>query len=185
MKLTKTSWLVIIIGFFVIILAGLSIVRSQQVHQQNQLNEKLALAQSRLEGIKLEQLSDREGELEEQLSQVTSQFKAVKAVLSQPVDSVTVNITLFDIIEAYGLKLTEMSSSSSANGGLEGINFSVISLTAKVEGDVPNLINFTTELNSYFAVGVVKSITITILETASKEKASADIQLVIYTYQGG
>ena len=185
MKITKTSWLLIAVGAFIIILAGLGVVRSQQIHQQNQMSEKLALSQSRLEEITLEPLSDREGELEEQLSQTTLQFEAVKAILSQPIESVTVSTTLFDIIEAYGLEVTQMASSSLASGVLDGISCSVISLTAKVEGDVNNLINFTADLNSYFATSVVKSITITIPETASQEKTSADIQLVIYTYQGG
>lgn len=184
MKFTKTSWLLIVIGAFIIILAGLGVVRYQQVYQQNQMNEKLALNQSGLEQIRLEPLSAREGELEEQLGQTTSQFEAVKAILSQPIESVTVSTTLFDIIEAYGLEVTQMASSNLAGGGLEGISCSGISLTAKVEGDVNDLINFTTELNSYFATSIVKSITITIPETASEEKASADIQLVIYTYQG-
>ena len=78
MKLSKTSWLIIITGFFVILLVGLGIVRSQQVHQQNELNEQLALAQSKIQVIQLEQLSHRQGELERQFSETDSQSESAK-----------------------------------------------------------------------------------------------------------
>ena len=185
MKLRKTSLLIIIIGIFIIAAIGLGTVRAQQVSEQNQLNEKLLLTKSNLERVQQENLSSRQAEQEDQLSQATSQFEAVKAVLSQPVGSVTASSILFDIAEAHGLEVTEMTSSGPTTETLKGVTCLIISLTAKVEGDVPNLVSFATKLNSYFTTGVIKSITITIPETTSEEKASADIHLVVYTHQDG
>lgn len=188
MKLSKKTGLVIAIGILVIALIGLGMVISQQADEQNQLNAQLDLIQSRLMGIKLEQLSSRQAELETQLSQATSQFEAVKAIFSQPIGSVAAATALFDVAEAHGLEVTEMTSSTPAIEILEEVTFSVISLTAKVEGDVPSLVGFVTELNSFFTTGVIKSTTITIPETDNEtnneKKASVDIHLVIYTYQG-
>jgi len=183
-RFTKTSWLLLTIGVFTIAFAGLGAVRYQQVQQQNQLNEELTLAQQELEGFQLEQLFSRQAGLERQLDQATSQFEAVKAVFSHPIKSVDAYSILFDIAEAYDLEVTEMTSPGPASGSLEGITCSIISLTARVEGDVSNLVSFVTKLNSQLATGVVKSITITVPETDSGEKPSANIQLVIYTYQG-
>lgn len=185
MKLSKTVWLVISIGIFVIAAAGVGMVYFQQIRQQNELNEELTLARSNLERVQMEQLPSQQAELEEQLSQATSQFEAVEAMLSQSVGSIAATGILFDVAKANGVEVTEMTSSGMASDSLEGITCLVISLSAKVEGDVPDLVSFVTELNSYFTTGVVKSITITIPETTSEEKASADIQLVVYTYQGG
>ena len=185
MKLSKTIWLVIAIGIFVVVGIGLGMVRSQQVDEQSELNEKLALVKSNLERVQPEKLPSQQAELEEQLSRATSQFEAVKAILSEPVGSITATSILFDIVKAHGLEVTEMSSSGPATESLEGVTCSVISLTAKVEGDVSSLVGFITKLNSYLTTGVVKSITITIPETTSSENASADIQLVVYIYQGG
>jgi len=184
LKLSKTTKLVIAIGFFVIALIGLNMVRSQQGDQQNQLSEELALAQSRLDMIPVEKLSSQQAALEEQLNQTTSQFEEVKAILSEPVGSVAASNVLFDIAEAHGLEVTEMTSSAPATESLEEVTCSVMLLTAKVEGDVPNLVSFVTKLNSHFTHGVVNSITITIPETNSDE-ASAEIQLAVYTYQEG
>ena len=185
MKLSKITWLVIAIGIFVIALIALGMVRFQQVDQQNQLNEELALTQSNLERIPLEQLSSQQAELEKQLSQTESQFEAVKPILSQPMGSIAASSILFDIAKAYGLEVTKITSSSPATESLEGVNCSVISLTAKVEGDVPKLISFVTKLNSHFTTGVVRSVTITIPKTTNGEKPSANIELTVYTYQGG
>jgi hypothetical protein len=185
LKLRKRTLLITIVGIFVIVLISLGMLRSQQVSEQNQLNEQLTLIQSRLGVIKLEQLSSRQAELEEQLRQATSQFEAVKTILSQPVGSITATSILFDIARAHGLEVTEVTSPGPTSDSLEGITCSVLSLTVKVEGNVPNLVSFVTRLNSYFTTGVVKSITITIPEKANGEKASTDIQLVVYTYQGG
>jgi len=194
-KLSKKSLLVITAGILVIASIGLGMVHSQQVQQQNQLNEELTLAQMKLNGFQLAQLSDQQGELEEQLSQATSQFEAVKAMLSQPVGNIAASSILFDFAEAHELEVTEITSSGPVTENLEEVTCSVISLTAKVEGDVHNLVSFVAKLNSHFTTGVVKSVEINIPETTDegegeeeeqeKEKASADIQLVVYTHQGG
>lgn len=185
MKLSKTSWLIIIIGFFVIILVGLGIVRSQQVHQQNELNEQLALAQSKIQVIQLEQLSHRQGELERHLSETDSQSESAKKILSQPIRSITISDLLFNVAEANSVNVTEITSSGLASEELAGVTCSVLPFTARVEGELTNLVSYITRLNSDLATGFVKSVEINVPEASSTKKPSANIQLVIYTYQGG
>ena len=184
MKLSKTSWLVLTIGIFVIIFAGLGVARFQQFRQKNQLLGEIALAEQVLDRFQLEQLSSQKTELERQLTQTTSQFEAVKAIFSQPIKSVAASNILFDLAESYDLEVTEMSSLDTTDHSLDGIDCSAISLTAKVEGDVTNLVGFIVELNGQLATDVIRSITMTFPEVGSGEKTSADIHLVIYTYQG-
>ena len=183
LKLTKTSWLIIIIGVFIIFLAGLGVIRSQQVNEQNELNEKLAVVQARLTGIQLERLSHRQEELEQQLSETTSQSKTGRAILSQPIGSISISDIVFDIAEANNVEITEISSSGMARKELEGVSCLTLPLTTKVEGEVTDLVSFITQLNEDLATGAVQSLTISIPETTDK-KASASIQLVVYAYQG-
>ncbi len=185
MKLSRTTWLVVAAGVLIIALAGVGLVWFQQVDEQNQLKEQLALAQSRLREVQPEKLSSKQAELEKQLIQATSQFEAVKAMFSQSEGGIAASSILFDIAKAYGVEVTEMTSSTPATESLEGVTCSVILLTIRVEGDVSNLVGLVTKLNSYLTTGVVKSITITIPETNSEESASVDIQLTVYTHQGG
>lgn len=185
MKLSKTSWLILTVGIAIITFASLGIAHSQQVHEQNQLNEELSLAERRLNGLQFEELSSQQAELEKQLSQTVSQLGAAKARLSQPAESIAASDALFDIAETCGVEVIEISSSGLSSGDLEGITCSVLPLTARVEGDVPNLISFVIKLNSDFMTGVVKSVDISVSENTTEERSSANIRLLIYTYQGG
>lgn len=184
MKLSKTSWLFLAIGLFIITFAGLGAVRSQQAQQQNQLDEKLTSAELKLNGFQIEQLVNQQGELERQLSQTISQSETARDILSQPIGSIAISEILFDIAEANSVEITEISSSGPASEELAGVTLSVLPLTARVKGSLPNLVSFITSLNDDLPSGVVKSVAISIPETTGAE-ASTNIQLVIYTYQGG
>ena len=185
MKLSKTTGLLILIGTFIVIGSYLGMDRFQQVEEQNELNEKLAQVQANLGRVNLENVSSRQAELKKQLSEATSQLEAVRAAQYQPVGSTDIVNILFDTAKANGVEVIQMDLPSPTSATFEGVTCSALSLTARVDGDILNLVRFTTELNSHFTIGYVKSITITIPETGSDEKASADIQLVVYTYQEG
>jgi len=201
LKISKTSWLVLTAGIFVIAAASLGWARSQQVNEQNQLGEELSLAEWRLSELQFEELSSRQEELERQLSEIISNLEAAQATLSQPTVSVTANDTLFYIAEVCGVEIIEVNSSDPTRDEREGITYSVLPLTATVEGEAHNLINFITRLNDDFSNGVVKSVAINIPEgteadaeteeeqseeeESEVEKPSANISLVIYTYRGG
>ena len=176
--------MVIGIGILVIVLASLALVYFKQAGEQKRLNKQFALAKSRLDLIDLAALSSRQAELDGQLVQVTSQSKAVKGILSQPVGSVTANSVLFDLAQVHGLRIIEVTSSTPDIEKMEGIVYSAVSLTAKVEGDVSDLIKFVSNVNDFLITGAIRSAVITIPETSSDEEAALAIQLVVYTHQG-
>jgi hypothetical protein len=185
LKLSKKSLLIIAIGIFIIALVGLWMVQSQQVNELNQLKEKLNTAELKLSGLQPGKLSQRQEELERQLSQTMSQSETARTSLSQPIESIAINDLLYDIAEAHNVEVTEISSSGIASEELAGITCSVLPLTAKVEGEVTDIARFITKLNEELATGVVKSVEIRIPETTDEgEETSADIQVVIYTYRG-
>ena len=177
MKLSRKTLLIITAGVLIIALAGVGVVYSQQVDEQTQLNEQLASAQSRLRGIQLEQLSAKQTELEKQVSQATAQLEAVKAPFSELEGSTTAISTFLKVAEANGLEVTEIKSPGPAEDKLEELACWVVPLTAKVKGDTPNLVSFLLELNSSLMTGVIKSVT-------TGENATAEIELVVYTYRG-
>lgn len=184
LKLHKTFWMVIAIGVFVIALTGLAKVHFEQSGEQKKVNEQLGLAQSRLSELPLEELFFRQSELAGQLSQTTSQFNEVNAIISQPISSINISNTFFDVAKTFGLEVTELTSTTPTIGSLEGLNCLMITLTATVKGEVSNIVNFITGMNFYLKTGTIKSTIITIPEAASGDNASANIQLVVYNYQG-
>ena len=189
MKLSKTSWLMLTLGLFIIGFASLGMVRSQQVSEQNQLTEELTLAKQRLSELQFEELSCQQEELEEQLSDIMLNLDAAKATLSQPIGSIAASNTLFDIAEVCGVEVTGISASEQSPTKLTEISCSVLPLTATVEGDVPNLLLFITKVNDDFITGFVKSVEMQIPKAAGEsaeeaKKPSANISLVVYAYQG-
>ncbi len=182
MKLSKKSWLTLSVVILIIAFASLGIARSQQVQEQKRLSEELSLVGLRLNGLRFEQLSSRQKELEEQLSQAMPQLETDNETSPQPIRSIAINDSLLDIAETSGVEIIEISSSGPVSGDLEGIACRVLTLTVRVEGDAANLINFTIDLTDELTNGVVKSVEINIPKDASKAKASANVNLAIYSY---
>ena len=182
------NWILIGIGIFIIAFVSLGAIRSQQINEHNQLGQELTLAQAKVKTFQLNQLSARKAELEYQLSQNRVEFEAAEAKLSNTIGSIATSSILFDIAAACGVEVTEISSPGIASAGLGGVTCPVLSLNTQVEGNLPNLISFITMLNNELTTGFVKSVDITIPETAGEEeepeRTSANIQLVLYTDQG-
>lgn len=190
MKLSKTSRLILTAGIFIVAFASVGAARSQKIDEQNRLQEELAMTELRLSKLQLEELSSQQEELEKQLSQIISRSEAIQGMLSPPTASIATSDTLFDIAETSGVEITEIGSSEPVSDDLEGITYSALPFTVRVEGDTHRLIDFIINLNDNFKTGVVKSVEINIPEATENggetglERPSASIRLVIYIYQG-
>lgn len=184
MKLGKTSWSVLAVGIVVIMAGTLGMARSQQVSEQNQQKEELAVAQLRLDRFQVRQLYAQEDELKERLNIATSQLEAAKDDLRQSTDSIELTPSLFELAEACSVEITAISSSRVASDELESITWSVVRLTFTAEGSLPNLIAFIISLNNDFTTGVVESTDIAIPGATGEGTPSANIRLVIYGYRG-
>jgi len=186
MKLSKTSYLVVALGVVACVFAVLWVMRGKQVQEQERLNDELSVAMIMLDKVKSSEdaLSQQEG-LEAQINQVLSQLDTAKATLSQSTNSIAVSGTLFDIAGVTGVEITNISSAPHSAGNWEGVAFSVLPVMVTVEGDVPGILSFISSLNSNLNAAVINSAVINIPEATSEEKPSANIQLSIYTYQGG
>ena len=204
MKLGKTSWLIIVLGFFIIAFGSLGLARSQQVEEKSQLVDEITVAEKRLSNLQLKELYSQKEELEEQLNDTLSHLEVAKDALRQTIESADVTDSLFQIATASGVEITDISSLGIGEGELEDIACSVIKLTIMVTGDVPNLISYVTKLNTDFTTGLVTSAEISVLGEAQEEmegeaeeeeegeeeeseeadKPTANIQLIIYSYEG-
>ena len=210
MKLGKTSLLIIVLGIFIIAFGSLGLARSQQVEEKSQLEDEITVAEKRLSNLQLKQLYSQNEELEEQLNDALSHLEVAKDSLRQTIESTDVTDSLFQIATASGVEITAINSSDIGEGELEDIACSVTRLTIMVTGDVPNLISYVTKLNTDFTTGLVTSAGISIQGEAQEEmegeaeeeeegeeegtgeeegseesdEATANIQLIIYSYEG-
>lgn len=182
MKLSRTTLLLIVLGILIIAFANMSAAYSQQVSGQNQLNDELALARTRLGKLQPEPLSARQSELQGQLAQTLAEVDSAKAQLIQPLDSIDATDSLLSIAALSKVRVTSIASSGVIQEELNGLPATALLLNAKVEGKTPDLVAFISELNSSLPTGLVRSVEMSTGETP--ESSSARVQVAIYSYQG-
>ena len=185
MKFSKASLLFLIIGVFIIAIVGLGAVRSKQLVKQKDLNKELTTAQIKLKSLQVEQLTQKQDNLESQLSDTMAQSKTDRELLTQPIDALEIGDTLFTLAQANGVEVIEVTSPGLAAANLEGVKCAAQGMNARIQGEVPNLVNFIKQLNDALETGVVKQVDITLPSAATGGLPTANIQLSIYTYQEG
>jgi len=184
LNISKNTFLFIGIGVYVIIVASLGMIAFQRYGEKDRVDSELVTAQQNLARANPEKLTAQRAELEEKFDQITLQYDAVKALMSQEIGNVGASSIVFDIAESSNVEVIGLSSPSAWIDVLEDINCTVVSIDIIVEGDVRDLVDFITSLNSYLPTGFIKSIRMNVPEADSETEPSADILLLIYTYQG-
>jgi hypothetical protein len=184
LKLSKTSWIVLAAGIFVVVLAGLGITRSQQLSEQGKLDDELSISQTSLNNLHIDALQLELQELQQAAEDTQLQLDQAVQSLDQTVVSVDITDEFFSIAEYCGVLVVNLSTSPITPNMYGGIGLSATSLNASVEGAVPNLIDFVESLNSDFTTALLKSVQIDIPPSSSNETSSANIQMTIYSYEG-
>jgi len=184
LKLSKTSWLILSAGIFIVVLAGLGVTRSQQLQEQTQLDEELSLSSMRVDSIQVADLRPQLEELQQRLEESEAQLIEVKDRLHQTVVSADVTDKFFVIAEYCGVEIMNLGTTQKSTHAVEGISCSTISITTTVEGEVASIIDFIISLNDGFTTGNVQSAQISIPEDSSDSEPLASIQMVVYSYEG-
>lgn len=184
MKLSKTSWLILSAGLFVVILAGLGVTRSQQLQEQTKLDEELAISETRLNKLQVTEMNQRLAELQEQLEESEARLTEAKDRMRQTVESIDVTDKFFVIAEYSGVEIMNITTSEIQSGNVESISAATINISAYVTGELDDLIDFVINLNSGYTTGVVTAADITIPEEDDESQPSASLQMIIYSYEG-
>jgi hypothetical protein len=193
-KLSKTSWLILSAGVFVVILAGLGVTRSQQLREQSQMHDELSVNQARLDNIDLTSLQQQLQDLKDQVDTGQTQLDNAKERLRQTVVSVDVTDEFFKIADYSGVKVINMNTSTIGSEKLDGISMNTISLSGQVTGDLDKIIDFVINLNNGYATGHVRSAQITVPSaqpaegdegtTPAVSGTTLSVQMIIYSYEG-
>jgi hypothetical protein len=185
LKLSKTSWLILSAGIFLVVLAGLGVTRSGQVKEQTRLEEELGISESRLEKMQLTSLQTQMGELQGQLDESESQLVEAKDRLRQTVLSVDVTEKFFEIAKYSEVVVMNLGTSTIAKNTIAGVDCFTISLGATVTGDLNNMVDFIINLNQGYTTGYVKSVQISLNSISSEvSSGNANIQMIVYSYKG-
>jgi hypothetical protein len=185
LKLSKTSWLILAAGVFVVILAGLGLTRSQQLREQTEIDDALTITTTRLNNLETTQLDVEAAELQRQLDESMVELGEVKDRLRSTVVSVDVTDEFFRIAEYSNVQVTDYRTSSQMEENLGGVGCLMTTIGANIMGTTDDLINFVINLNNGYTTGVVRTINISIPEdTTQSVDSTITVNMAIYSYEG-
>ena len=199
MKLSRTAWLILGIGIFVIAFVSLYVVYLQQGREQQRLDDSLSLAQATLPTLVTERddLTSQLSQSESELAQAQSLLYEVKAKFDDSVESIEYGEELFNIADDCDLEITNLTASEPSDEEVESITYSdeevesvtysITSFTVEVEGTVAHILDFinTIATDEYFINATIELVKMEVPEPGEgQEKPSATIDLIIYGYKG-
>jgi hypothetical protein len=184
LKFSKTGWLILSAGIFIVVLAGLGITRSQQLQEQDKLDDELGISQKSLSSLQVTDLQQQLAELQQKADEEQIHLDEAREKLDQTVVSVDVTDEFFSIAEYCGVKIMSISTAPIISNKYEGIELSTTAMNAVATGELPNLIDFVVSLNNGFTTGLVKSTQIDIPPLSGEEAPSVSVQIIIYSYEG-
>lgn len=187
LRLSKTSWLILSAGVFLVILAGLGLTRSQQLQDQSTSTDELQIATARLAKIDVTELKNQVESLQQQITLDQADLQDATSRLSKSVVSADVAEEFYAIGEASGVLVESFTSTPIAANSLEGIPVSETSVTGRVSGTLAQVVSFVINVNTSFRTGYVKSATLQIDSTTDPELGQeaytrASVQMIIYSY---
>ncbi len=178
-NLSKTSWIILSVGIFIVILAGLGVTYSQQVKEKNEVEEQLGFTELRLGKFNIAELEKDKSDLEISLANNYYIYETIRANLTESVLSSDVTEKCYTIASKSGVEITNISSTSIKSVALADVGCLTINLSITVSGQLPDFITFIKNLNEDFSTGHINN-----LQILLEENPRASIQFVVYSYGG-
>ena len=194
MKLSKSSWIILALGIVLIAGISLGMSRSQQAEQQKQLTEKLAQAKAKLATINIDELTGQKNRLTQQVEQYSTQTESVKQNLFAAEDDIEATDIILESARSFQVEVVTITSPGVAFGELQGTRCRILPMKIQLNGDIDKLADFIYNLSQIFPTSIIQEVRLNNEEPATsgageKQPAtagttSADISLVIYSYEG-
>jgi hypothetical protein len=183
LKLSKTSWLILAAGVFVVVLAGLGFAVSQQMQEKGQLEEDLSVSLESLDKLDNTELQQHLDELQQMIDEEQLQLDEARERLDKTVVSVDVTDKFFSIADYCGVTVMSMSTSPVQNDEYEGIGLSMTALNSMAVGELDDIVQFVISLNNDFTTGKATTFQIDIPQE-SDNATVVNVQMFIYSCEG-
>jgi len=208
MKVSKTAWLILGIGIFVIAFGSLYTAYSGQTGEQERLTGSLAAARVLLPELIAER-EDLEGQLthwESELAKATSSLGKSEARFPKSVESIEYDETLFKIADDCDLQVIGLTASQPSDEEVEDITYAVTTFEVVVRSKesppstvdkfetyidetVANMLEFINDIatSQEFNVGTIELVDMENLEPPEEIEGDetgpeATVKLIIYGF---
>lgn len=189
LRLSKTAWLILSAGVFLVVLAGLGVTRNQQLKDEAVVQDELAIAETRLANMDTSGLSARIETLKTEIDLNQAQLDDAVARLDKTVISADVAEELYKIAEFSSVEIMNFTSTPIAQDKLSGVGVSQTGVSARVLGTLGDIVGFIKNVNSTFTTGYIRTASIVIDEPPQTgidvdAPSEGTITLIIYSYEG-
>lgn len=186
-KLSRTSWLILSAGIFLVVLAGLGVTRNQQIQEQNVAQEKLDLSETRLNKFDTTQLRYSVEEVSRLIEEKKLEVEKAKERLDYTVVSADVVEQFFAIAQFSNVVVMDLSDTQITSAKFGGVDVFQTSLSGRVEGTLENVIDFIIDLNHNFTTGYTVTAQINVNQVEGGDDlnghATGNVQLFVYSYE--
>jgi Tfp pilus assembly protein PilO len=192
LRLSRTAWLILVIGVLVIALGSLYMVYSRQSSEQQELAASLATAQARLPKV----IADREAseaelaQWQDKLAEATSLLAKSEAQFPGSAESIEYDEVLYEIADSCDLEVMSLTASEPSEKKVEDVTYTVTTFEVEVRGEVDDILDFISDIatREYFTGATVELVNIKVPEPPEEdeeaEPPTATITLVGYSYKG-
>ena len=184
MNINKKVLKYIGIGVYIIAIAASGYLLFGKLGEQSKVDEELAIAEDNVRRTNIERLSTQITDLEDQLAQLVSESDTLREMMSEEKSQIAASTITFNVAGKNYVDVIDLNSKISYPERLENLPCIVVPLEAIVEGNVEDIVNFVTQLNTTITTGVIKSVDLNIPEDSTGTKPTATVSLLIYNYQG-
>jgi hypothetical protein len=190
MRLSRTAWLVLGIGIFVIALATLYTVYSRQSSEQEELKKSLAGAQLPRLISQREALESQLTEQQSKLAEAQSSLSTAQASFPKLPASIDYDEVLSEIAHDYSLEVMSMAAAEPREKKVEDVTYIVISFEVEVRGEVNSMLGMVNAIatDERLTSAGVELVNIKVPQVATEgeepEKPLGTIKFVGYSYGG-
>jgi hypothetical protein len=157
-KITKRSWIFIVIGIMVIAGACVGLIRSQQTDQQTQLHGKLELAQKKLAAINLDELTAEKKRLSLEIEGYQARTATAKNLLIFPEDNISVSGIILKTAGDCEVNIVNIGSPGRVKAVLSGTPCFSLPFNIEVAGNFSNISDLLVALSREFPTGLVSMV---------------------------
>lgn len=178
-NLSKTSWIILSVGVFIVILAGLGVTYSQQLKENSAANNELGITEMRLEQFNIEELQRQEIDALAIHDTVSSQYDSGKVKLQQPIESINVTDRCYYIASLSNVVITNIGTTEVSPEEFINLDCNKISINIIAQGELSDMVNYIININEGFSTGYIESV-----QTVMVDDPYTSIQMVVYSYRG-
>lgn len=174
LKISRGSQLFLVLGIFLIIFGALFVIQKGQLEAQENLKKDLTLAQTTLA-----KLTTTAAEWQAKIRATEAELQAAEALFPELEQSLELTSSLFRLATQNQLKIIG-SSTTTTRKKIDKIDYEVISLELKLQGQIADILSFIVKLKTELPTGEITSVSIDKTQKEG-ELDTGKIGLHIYT----